>query len=146
MTKPTITFKQAQAARKLLAEGNTADAIVMRALRKNFDTEELKPLNSVGPIALDMFLHDESSVEILPDNSINWSNYVVSLKNGQIVMGVTGSDGVTLIDSSSEITRKALQVVADYFAFQLKPSGGQSMTTTLDDGSLLTYRPAGSTG
>lgn len=143
MTKPTITFKQAQAARKLLAEGNTADAIVMRALRKNFDTEELKPLNSVDPIALDMFLHDESSVEILPDNSINWSNYVVSLKNGQIVMGVTGSDGVTLIDSSSEITRKALQVVADYFALQLKPSGGQSMTTTLDDGSLLTYRPAG---
>ncbi len=146
MAKPTITYKQAQAARKLLAEGNTADAIVMRALRKNFDTEELKPLNSVDPIALDMFLHDENSVEILPDNSINWSNYVVSLKNGQIVMGVTGSDGVTLIDSSSEITRKALQAVADYFALQLKPSGGQSMTTTLDDGSLLTYRPAGSTG
>ncbi len=143
MAKPTINYKQAQAARKLLAEDNTADAIVMRALRKNFDTEELKPLNSVDPIALDMFLHDESSVEILPDNSINWSNYVVSLKNGQIVMGVTGSDGVTLIDSSSEITRKALQVVADYFALQLKPSGGQSMTTTLDDGSLLTYRPAG---
>ncbi len=145
MSKPTITFKQAQAARKLLAEGNTADAIVMRALRKNFDTEELKPLNSVDPIALDMFLHDENSVEVLPDNSINWSNYVVALKNGQIVMGVTGSDGVTLIDSSTEITRKTIQVVAEHFAIQLKQTGGQSLTTTLDDGSLLTYRPAGGT-
>ncbi len=140
MSKPTITFQQAAAARKLLAEGNTPDAIVMRALRKSFETDELKSLNEVNPVTLDLFLQDESNVEILPDTSIDWNSYRIALKNEQIVIQQYSEDGKTVIATSPDFTKATIDVIKDHLASQLSKSGGQSLTTNFADGSMLTYK------
>lgn len=144
MAKPTMTYVEATAARKVaetISNDNDRMMAVFKAATKGY-TGDLAVLNNVDATTLNLFWQSESNVTVVGDLGINWNDFSIQLAADKIhiVIGKQASD-VAYIHESPDRTSEVLETVGQYFANSSK--GASQINYLLSSGDTLIFRRKG---